>query len=269
MMPPPSQPLTYDEVTEIYRREQKNKNVTEIRKDFYPAIRDFVEKLRNETENEMAIDQYSPRATLLRNQLKKVCDKAIQIFDFRVEKIILAALRAAGGSKFDIERLTPEERELYSRVYASIIECRSSAVGFDQRSKCGSIQHRIDATEKAVKPKQSESRDDLTTHEQLGSPLRGTAAASESQEVLESRPEGATGLRAQDAETYLPPIGKQNIISSRDWVLVRILEDLPTFAGPSRDYTLRKEDVVTLPSSIARLLIDKGKAEEIIPRLNL
>ncbi|MEM3059908.1 MAG: hypothetical protein QXN93_07525, partial [Methanomassiliicoccales archaeon] len=174
-----------------------------------------------------------------------------------------------GGSKFDIERLTPEERELYSRVYASIIECRSSAVGFDQRSKCGSIQHRIDATEKAVKPKQSESRDDLTTHEQLGSPLRGTAAASESQEVLESRPEGATGLRAQEAETYLPPIGKQNIISSRDWVLVRILEDLPTFAGPSRDYTLRKEDVVTLPSSIARLLIDKGKAEEIIPRLNL
>ena len=42
-------------------------------------------------------------------------------------------------------------------------------------------------------------------------------------------------------------------------VLVRVLEDVPTFAGVDKDYTLRREDVVALPKSIADTLASHGK----------
>jgi len=46
-----------------------------------------------------------------------------------------------------------------------------------------------------------------------------------------------------------------------DLVLVRVLEDVPTFAGVDRDYKLRKEDVVSIPKNIAGTLISHGKVK--------
>ncbi|MBR6204952.1 MAG: hypothetical protein IKQ60_07945 [Candidatus Methanomethylophilaceae archaeon] len=48
-------------------------------------------------------------------------------------------------------------------------------------------------------------------------------------------------------------------------VLIRVLEDLPEFAGPSRDYSLLKEDVVTIPKAMADILVNTGKASLIDP----
>jgi len=42
-------------------------------------------------------------------------------------------------------------------------------------------------------------------------------------------------------------------------VLVRVLEDVPTFAGVDKDYKLRKEDVVSIPKNIADTLLSHGK----------
>jgi len=44
-----------------------------------------------------------------------------------------------------------------------------------------------------------------------------------------------------------------------DLVLVRVLEDVPTFAGVDRDYTLKKEDLVSLPKNVADTLASHGK----------
>ena len=44
-----------------------------------------------------------------------------------------------------------------------------------------------------------------------------------------------------------------------DLVLVRVLEDVPTFAGVDKDYKLRKEDVVSIPKGIADTLLSHGK----------
>ena len=43
-------------------------------------------------------------------------------------------------------------------------------------------------------------------------------------------------------------------------VVLRIIEDIPTFAGPGRTYRLQKEDLVTLPQAIAKVLILRKKA---------
>ena len=44
-------------------------------------------------------------------------------------------------------------------------------------------------------------------------------------------------------------------------VLVRVLEDIPTFAGVDKDYRLRKEDVISLPKGIASTLVSHGKVK--------
>jgi len=44
-------------------------------------------------------------------------------------------------------------------------------------------------------------------------------------------------------------------------VLVRVLEDVPTFAGVDKEYRLKKEDIVSLPGSIAKTLLSHGKVK--------
>jgi DNA replication initiation complex subunit (GINS family) len=56
------------------------------------------------------------------------------------------------------------------------------------------------------------------------------------------------GAQADDAKNVTAPM-----------VLVRVLEDVPTFAGVDKDYTLRKEDVIALPRNIAETLVSHGK----------
>ena len=45
----------------------------------------------------------------------------------------------------------------------------------------------------------------------------------------------------------------------KDLVVVHVLEDIPAFAGIDAKYTLKKEDVVTLPRALAKVLMDRGK----------
>ncbi len=50
---------------------------------------------------------------------------------------------------------------------------------------------------------------------------------------------------------------------TEELVMVRVLEDLPTFAGVDKDYKLRKEDIISLPTNIAKTLVSHGKAKVI------
>ncbi len=57
--------------------------------------------------------------------------------------------------------------------------------------------------------------------------------------------------------------GKKDI--SKEYIVVRLLKDIPTFAGADgRHYTLAKEDVAVLPSVNARALIGRNAAIQIL-----
>jgi DNA replication factor GINS len=258
-MPPVLEPLTYEEVTEVYRKEQKTKNVTEIRKDFYPALRDLLDRLRTENEREMSADKYSAKSNLLSNQMKKISDKAIQIFDFRAEKIMLSALRAAGGAKVEVDRLTEEEKMLFDSVMSSVQERRALVLEFEKKSKEDVSQRPQQAEKPSVTvtsglpaPKQETVEEDIGLGEEVVVALQDKEALEEIDEGVEEEPSPA-------------PARKDSQKPVEEYLVLRILEDIPPFAGPGRDYRLSKEDVVTLPIAIARALIGKGKAVELRP----
>lgn len=71
----------------------------------------------------------------------------------------------------------------------------------------------------------------------------------------------------------LPEAPSQNVCDQKkgpdaskepeELVMVRVLEDLPTFAGVDKDYKLRKEDIISLPRTVAKTLVSHGKAQVI------
>jgi DNA replication initiation complex subunit (GINS family) len=46
-------------------------------------------------------------------------------------------------------------------------------------------------------------------------------------------------------------------------IVIRVLEDIPPFAGVEGNYDLKKEDVASLPRKVAEILVKQGKAQEI------
>ena len=123
-MAPPLEQINYKEVTEIHRKEKNSPDLVEVRRDLYPAFRDYMERLRKESEEEIKKDALSFKATSMTNEFKKVSAKGNQIFFFRMRKITSMATRASEGSKMDLQRLTEEEREMYDQVLRAINECR-------------------------------------------------------------------------------------------------------------------------------------------------
>ena len=41
---------------------------------------------------------------------------------------------------------------------------------------------------------------------------------------------------------------------------IHVIEDIPEFVGPTRDYKLRKDDVIRMPAGMANVLINRKMA---------
>jgi DNA replication initiation complex subunit (GINS family) len=59
------------------------------------------------------------------------------------------------------------------------------------------------------------------------------------------------------------PTLDENAAAKSEIILVRVLEDLPAFAGMEKNYRLSKEDVISLPRHIADILVKNKKAIEV------
>ncbi|MCX6651285.1 MAG: hypothetical protein NT131_06490 [Methanomassiliicoccales archaeon] len=224
-MAQPLEKINYKEVMEVHRKEQKTEDLMEVRRDLYPAYREFLEGLKKASEEEIKNDPYSFKAGTLANEVKKVSTKGQQIFFLRMRKVATMATRASSGAKIDLGRLTDEERELYDQVLRSINECR----------------------ELAMEGKMPEARPSA----QVGS-VCGAVDQGQLRQALNL----VNGKDAKD---------DADASKTFDRVLVRVLEDLPEIAGIDRPYRLNKNDVVNLPVPIGCALIKRGKAQEIVP----
>jgi DNA replication initiation complex subunit (GINS family) len=240
-MGPPQEPLTFRDVTEVYRRERRSKDITEIRRDFYHAVREFLDELRKDNEEEMCQDPFSLKALSISDTMKKVRSKTGQIFEMRAEKILLMALRASSGAKVETEKLTREERAMYADTLELLSSNRNTLL-FQQK-----VQKAIPTPSPEHPVAEEESTDEVKIGDVVDQP-----------QEIPSVEATQSNIDAVDVPVVAEPV-------LEDQILVRVLEDIPPFAGPERDYVLSKEDVVLLPSVIARALVSREKAVEIMP----
>jgi DNA replication initiation complex subunit (GINS family) len=121
-------PLNYNDITKIARTEQESTQLSEIRKDFYPSLREYLDRMKRESEEEIRRDPYSMKASSMQNEVKKVTQKGNQIFVSRQRKVMLMALRELSGGKGDVSRLTAEEKHFYEDVTDRLKAVKSAAM---------------------------------------------------------------------------------------------------------------------------------------------
>jgi hypothetical protein len=100
-MPNPLKPLDYQEVMDIWRKEKDLKSLAEMRRDFFPEVKTFVSRLKEEAQAEAAKDPYSTKTRSLNVQVANVTEKVTQVFEIRMEKILRMAIRGFHANKGD------------------------------------------------------------------------------------------------------------------------------------------------------------------------
>jgi len=223
---PGEEEVNFERVTKVYREEGGKKTLVALEEDFYDKLATYVKRLEEVSNKETQANPNSPKALMLADELRKVLKRREQIFTYRERKLALLASSKASGAEIEVLTLPRQDRILFDQMVALLKKTRTDAFG-------GSPFGSEPAPAEAAPAEESGSQ-----------PAAPERKSSSGMKVLSSE------------ETKKPRVAP----SLKDHVVVHVLEDLPPFAGLDTTYNLRKEDVVTLPKTIAEILVSRGKA---------
>jgi len=218
---PGEEELNFERVTKLYREESGKKTLVSLEVDFYDKLARYITRLGESANAEATKDPNSPKSLLLQDELRKVRKRRDQIFTYRERKLALLASSRASGAEVEVPNLPAQDRILFEGLVSLLKEARAEAFGGSPFGREAVTTAPLEAAKPGPPPKE---------------------------------PERMRTVRAED--TKRPPAAP----SLKDHVLVHVLEDLPPFAGIDTTYRLKKEDVVTLPKTIAEILVGRGKA---------
>jgi len=222
--------MTFEELTSIYSVELRSNALSGVRKDLYPAMMALFKEqvarcdaLASRDPDSIMFDGAVSRKKNIQKYMKMVTE-------LRMKKIADMAVRSAmGATNNPVQLLTIEERRFHdgtmeaAAMHWTIVDKRTRAVVPDITA--------------AAAPREPSA-------EEVGMPEEEPA----DEPVSETGPELPQEALTEEAHTD-------------DTVIIRVLEDLPRFSGPDRDYDLRKEDVVRMPAVMAHALVNRDKAE--------
>lgn len=268
-MSPVLQPMTYEELSQIFREEKNGKALMPVRQDLYRAMADLLIRLRQDYEREISKDPDSIMAEGANQKRKKAETLIKQILNFRARKICNKAVLSADGNIEELGSLTVEERDYYDMVVSRSRNLLSTVDRYRGKKTVNSL---IDEPIHTPAP-------EIPVKEPEPMPAPEDAMASgvedefppipDEEEVFDEEPIYDEPFDEPVPEPVVaeePPAEKPAEPES-DTMVLRVLEDLPPFSGPDRDYNLHKEDIVTLPTSMAVILIKSEKAVEVTPSL--
>jgi DNA replication initiation complex subunit (GINS family) len=224
----PSEPLSFDEIHSVQRRERSTRNLAKVPVDFYRRLSTYLKEARRELEVESSKGP-SPRVLLLQGQFRNLEETAREIVLLRLRKVSEMSFTVVEGGSLNERVLTEEEREFAVAFAAMIEKVRGTALKEPMPATGGP------------------TTDPLPVHPSPGAVGPPGKAAGEPAPgaTARSAPPGPSGEAA-------PGIAH-----------LRILADIPPFEGENKHvYRLRKEDLVTLPRDLAAILVRRKKAVE-------
>ncbi|WP_292466312.1 hypothetical protein [Methanolobus sp.] len=221
-------------------REESSSTLRSLHPGFFPDVEKYVKELEEEILN--VNNPRSVESKMLEDELQSAITDIEVIFIRRIRKIISYATNNAFSSmppSQDMSKLLNEEKELYDSVLSAINSARKEL-----------LVPILDPQATIIKMKPAKIKEGNTT---LSEDNVQIDHSDEQQRMLAGH---------QDDTSNKDEIGKSNI--NKEFVVVRILEDLPTFkAMDNRNYTLYAEDVIVLPTLNAKGLIKRNVAQRI------
>jgi len=268
-----SESMSFEDLGAIYRVEKKSPTLSPVRKDMYPAMAGLVMALRSEYEDCLSKDPESIICEGANQRRKKAVSMSKEIAEMRMGKIASLALIGARGGQNILDHLTPEEREYYtlvldvSRKHVELVDKLSGK----KRYETPEIDERPRMEKKAAEPFKAEPvsvDSEPPVKPIVKEPLRPEPEdeTMPEDEAEELPPEDYGRIPAETKE--LEPAKeepKEEPANEDELVVIRILEDLPPFSGPDRNYELAKEDIVRMPRAMAMALVNREKAVLVSP----
>jgi DNA replication factor GINS len=210
---------------------EKNQTLKAIPADFYLEAEKYIRELEKEIGK--INNPRSPESKMLNDEHERALSDLETIFMKRIGKVITRATIQSNADKpisKDIEKLLPIEKKLYDLVLHGIEAAKIELLGPILYPDSGKV---------AVWPILGE--------------IRQASAAI----LVEANTGREITVTAEGKGT---DSSKNNI--NEEYVVVRILKDLPTFTGADgRNYTVNAEDVVVLPQLNATGLIKRNAAK--------
>lgn len=213
-------------------RKERARDLQPLSSDFYERVREYTISLEEEMRK-----NGRPRSLeykMFEDELTSIISDTETIFMKRTGKVIERATSNAfstsgsGLLKKDEEKLLLEERILYQAVFKAIEEARKSLI------------EKIVDTDHPTLPAQKQKK--------------------EPAEINDKSPDYERKEKEESDKNRKITDPSKTVINN-EYILVRILIDLPEFMGDDkRNYRIRSQDVVLLPAANAKLLIKRNIA---------
>ncbi len=228
-------------------RSESSSSLKSLGSDFYANVAKYIRELEDEIR--FINNPRSVESRMLEDELQSAITDVEVIFLRRIKKITTRATSNAFSKKSpsqDMDKLLPAERQIYDSVLSAINSARGELLEPILNPEM------ITSAQKSVSSLESTSENaGLQEPDPIG--IRGM----DKPKVLERTVPGRTPEISK--ENIPDVIGKSNI--NEEFVVVRILKDLPTFkALDNRNYALSAEDVVVLPTLNAQGLVKRNVA---------
>ncbi|MGB9929131.1 MAG: hypothetical protein ACPK85_12115 [Methanosarcina sp.] len=252
--------MDIEEISQTLYKE-KNQTLKTIPADFYLDAEKYIRELEKDIEK--INNPRSPESRMLRDEHERALSDLETIFMKRIGKVITRATNQSHANKpisKDIEKLLPAEKRLYDLVLQGIEAAKIELLGPILYPDSGKIavwpQIVINGQESASTAEGIIARKKILVPAPINAEtpnpgnVNSVVAASE-----------IIGKESGKAP------GKNNI--NDEYVVVRILKDLPTFTGvDGRNYTVNAEQVIVLPQLNAAGLIKRNAAEMLVEQEN-
>ncbi len=280
--------INYEMISQINKKERKSSKLIRLDPDFYLALISHLKELQEEYNKRYSESTTSTEALLLNNEICKLDNIIKEIYTRRERKIILAALDL--GNNTDSKNMLEHEKQLYNILVNTLKNYRNGILAQKPNPICSKINqiyqldHHLEQSEQIYStPDEIETLNnniDLKVEsnvETIEKPDNSeieamTLPAVELSERSVTPTENQTENNSEQnqnskgaSETFensksQPPTTVDISGPGSETVLVYVLEDLNPFIGTDLEtYSLKKEDLATIPKKNAEILKKNNK----------
>ena len=142
--------INYRNLRKIQQTEKNSPVLTEIKSDFYNALLEYLENLNDRLENETS----SQKQILLKDEIQNTKKIAMNIYEQREKKILLAVISKARGGNPDLKNMVDAEKNLFDPILELMLKSRKKILEIENRENKSNNIKAIKSNEEKTKEKQ-------------------------------------------------------------------------------------------------------------------
>ena len=116
--------LNYRTLRKIQQMEKNSPVLTDLKSNFYIELVEYLENLNNRLEKEIS----SQKKLLLTEEIQNIKKIAINIYEQREKKILLAAISRARGGNPDLKNMADKEKNLFETIINLMSKSRKNVL---------------------------------------------------------------------------------------------------------------------------------------------